>query len=108
MIPKSLKDRYGIRATYNMVSAVDDLFSGSEHDPYLNALEHGSDIAGANEGFDIVIAVGPPKRVWNSDSEIDGTNEICVITTQLIMFATKGGVRRYKNDNVLIFEDKGI
>ena len=98
--------RYGIKKVYDMKSCVDELFSGSEKDPYLAALDHAGDVVRDCEGFDVVFAVGPPKRVWVSDTEIDGWRQTSTLVAQIIVFEDRERLNRYKIEEPLIFDDR--
>jgi len=83
--------KYGIIGTWDRYSAVDDLFSNSEHDPYLCALME-AEYTAAGHKFDISVALGPKGK--------------CV--TQIIVFRSKEGYERYVRDGITIFDHKEI
>lgn len=83
--------KYGIAATFDNHSAVDELFSGDGNDPSLAAENLAYDVA---EGgyWDISVAIG--------------ANGTCV--TQILIFRNKEGYEAYKKDGVTIFDQKEI
>lgn len=98
MLTAEVVVRYSIDACYDRVSRMDDLFSESINDPYLNA-QMDVDYCGYNKDkdgnflpYDISVAVCPNGN----------------IITQVIVFRNYAGYDRYLADGITIFDDRGL
>lgn len=91
MLTVSLIHKYGIVATHNTYSAIDELFSNLWNDPYQRAENLAYDIA---EGlfFDVSVAI------------CDEGKCIC----QSVIFRTREGYEKYKQDGIVLFDQKEI
>lgn len=82
--------KYGIISTWDTYASIDDLFSGSNNDPWTSA-DQNADHIGA-KWYDISLAICA-----------DGK---CIV--QVLVFRNKVGLDKYMEDGVLIFNHREI
>ncbi|MFA7287635.1 MAG: hypothetical protein WC055_02030 [Melioribacteraceae bacterium] len=88
MLTASAIHRYGIEGVWDMYASINDLFSGSDNDPFLNADALAGEIGAVF--WDITVAIASKDK--------------CII--QVLVFRNKMGYDKYKSDGVVIFDHK--